>query len=330
MTKTIVVGKDPTLVRQLLYILSYFIRCSEIKEYSLKMQTLDDLDNISIGNSDDVSCCSETPTNTPNVDSWPNFTEGKENCSADGNRSVEGTVNSSQDIDVSEKGKAFEDHEEICDCMCSVLQSIDYIGSKGLRNRIKFANAMKIDKTLAARKKSGMSKAAYVPCRKNGLENSPDKKKLEEYVKKYPSFRCYCCPEKHSLRNHIENTAKLFPRQISGESMESVLQDDESKSCVCGDKETSEYGSETRSSQFTLSRNSSCGSCSDYFRKFESISQDLDSDYCSIANEENAIECQGIELKLREISNDSVDSKSVEGENDELQSMNLVELPMPE
>ena len=322
MTKTIVVGKDPTLVRQLLYILSYFIRCSEIKEYSLKMQMHDEFDSFSLRNSDHVSCCSDTPTNTPSMEMWSNFGDRKENISVEGNRNMKGkagSVNKNGAVTDNEKGKAFEDPEEICNCMCSVLQSIDYIGSKGLRNIKMLKNAMKIDKQVEG--------TAAKKVKENGqrLINGyvPDKKELSEYSNKYPSFRCYCCPEKHSFRSYIETAGKMFPRQNSGDSVDCNSAEDESKSCVCGDKETSEYGSETRSNQCTLSRNSSCGSCSDYFRKSECRSQDLDSDYCSIANEEHGIEGNGIELDLQDI-------KSEKGEDDELMSMNLMELPMPE
>lgn len=325
MTKTIIVGKDPTLVRQLLYILSYFIRCSEIIEYSLKMQIQHEMDSISQHNTGRGSCCSKTPTNTPSIEHWSNCEEGKENCGIDGNKDLETHKRESK--------KAFDDHEEICNCMCSVLQSIDYIGSKGLKNIKKITNGMRYDsskhvESLKSKNTRGMNLQGHknsINGNKNGIDSVADNnKQLNDNKRNYASFQCYCCPEKNNFRAKcIENMEQKYPRQDSDGCLDLTSPDDESKSCVCGERETSEYGSETRSIQCTLSRNSSCGSCSDYFR-----SQDLDSDYCSVAYEENGIDSNGIELDLQELPDDSV--KSEQGEEDELLSLNLIDIPLPE
>ena len=336
-TKTIVVGKDPTLVRQLLYILSYFIRCSEIKEYSLKMEVHDDYSGLPVPESDRVSCCSETPTNTPNLEILHNAEEEKVCC---GRRAGGRDAGGDETED-----KAFADHEEICKCMCSVLQSIDYIGGKSLRNKRKLKTGVKndnhiqdgivaVDHLNADLKTDHLNADLKTDHLNADLKNDNDtpidgkdyiflnEKEIEECRRKHPSFRCYCCPEKN--HSNGEGLGKVLPRQNSGESVESASP--ESKSCVCGEGETSEYESETRSNLCTLSRNSSCGSCTDYFKKFESRSQD--SDYCSIAYEDHTTESSGIVLDLQEIT-DNVKSDKVE-DDDELLSMNLAELQLPE
>jgi len=328
-TKTIVVGKDPTLVRQLLYILSYFIRCSEIKEYSLKM--LDEYDALSVPPNDHMSCCSNTPTNTQDVGIISNMDEEKVCCVDRDDRTVKEEIDSvSGNTNVEETDeKAFADHEEICQCMCSVLQSIDYIGSKGLSNIIKLKNAIKIDSNKQDKVKNlnGELKPNEQTSTDFKFEFLPDFKELEEYRRNYPTFLCYCCPEKHRYRGLIDSMEKVFPRQNSGES--TVSMSSESKSCVCGEGETSEYESETRSNLCTLSRNSSCGSCLDYFKKFESRSED--SDYCSIVaedhvNDDHVNDGNGIVLNLHE---EVENSKSERTEVDELLSLNLTELQLP-
>ena len=293
------------------------------------MEIPDEFDGLSVPDIDQVSCCSETPTNTPSVGMFSNGEKDIAYCGKRANKEVKEEVEPVNEKGVGEREeKAFADHEEICQCMCSVLQTIDYVGSKGLRNIKKLRNVIKSDSnkqdgTVASRQKNEeceQHEKAPMEC-KNGTV--PNRNDVIEYRKKYPSFRCYCCPEKHSIRTYIENIEKLFPRQNSGESVVSISP--ESKSCVCGEGESSEYESETRSNLCTLSRNSSCGSCSDYFKRFESRSQD--SDYGSIANEDNVNETIGIVLDLQEIT-DNV--KSEKAEDDEFLGMNLTEFQLLE
>ena len=323
-TKTVVVGKDPTLVRQILYILSYFIRCSEVKEYSLKILENVDDDDFSLRCCDKLSTYTVTPTNTPDNSQWKDSFLSKQNREL---------VNDKKERDntITESEKLADDQEEICNCMCSVLQSIDYIGTKGLRNFKKLSSVIKTDKSRHVEFKNV----------KNSVQEHRDKDTLHKnietdrdsgpndyknYIQKQASFICYCCPDKqHAIKQGtIDALARRLPRQNSGGSSENCLQDDEPKSCVCGDMESSEYGSETRSNQCTLSRNSSCVSCFDAFRKFEIRSQD--SDYASINNEEHW--GNGIELDLRDI--DVADEEMRTEDDDDLLSMNLLELQIPE
>ena len=297
---------------------------------------LDEHDALSVPQNDHTSCCSNTPTITPDLGSISNMEKEKVCCVNRDDRTamVEVVpVNGNTIVEETEK-KAFADHEEICQCMCSVLQSIDYIGSKGLRNIKKLKNAIKIDsnKQDGVKDLNGDSKPHEHTTMDFKFEFLPDLKDLEEYRRNYPTFLCYCCPEKHRYRGLIDSMEKVFPRQNSGESTVSISS--ESKSCVCGEGETSEYESETRSNLCTLSRNSSCGSCLDYFKKFESRSED--SDYCSIVNEDHVNEDHvnedhmndgnGIVLHLDEVVENC---KSERTEADELLSLNLTELQLP-
>ena len=328
-------GKDPTLVRQILYILSYFIRCSDIKEYSLKMQFDTAFDSFSLRSNDKLSSYSKTPTNTPNIGNW----------AEDVDRGMEigkGDLGKESEKEHTDANRAFDDHEEICDCMCSVLQSIDYIGGKGLRNLKKFTNVIKSENS----KQIEIDKIKE----NNGATHSSSNifsSKLDDHkefgkadfrnFQKNPTFRCYCCPDKHQSKSYVDNADRLR-RQIIDHS-EGAVNDIEAKSCYCGDRETSEYGSETVSNQCTLSRHSSCASCLDFFKRYEVRSQDeirsqdLDSDYSSIANDEhlNVMESNGIELDLHDIALD-VDQNDTTSENledEEFLSMNLMELPFP-
>ena len=350
------VGKDPSLVRQILYILSYFIRCSEVTEYSLKVQMDDEYDGYSLKHCDRLSSCSKTPTNTPNLDSWADNPFDRIRTEKNTDQSLDGLGRDRGKTLIEEKA-AFDDAEQICNCMCSVLQSIDYVGEKGLRSlrkqstrsdnikHVEFENVLNAKNTNVTSLKNEKPKIIDKDIEKvEGKENlDHSKSNLLKHIAGHATFKCYCCPEKQSLETigevkmHFEETSSKH-NELQRKSDILTHSDIAHRSCICTNTDTSEYGSETVSNgHSSLSRQSSCISCLEYFRKFEYRSQDLDSDYSSFTNEEqlagSQVDHNGIDLDLHEIveNNNSVDDDGEEvDKEDDLDSMNLIEIPLPE
>eukprot|EP00794_Sanderia_malayensis_P011901 gene11901-13135_t len=356
-TKTIVVGKDPTLVRQILYILSYFIRCGDIKEYSISVNLDSDFDACSSKSSDRLSCYSKTPTNTPVVHSWTETIPAK---SFDKNTDY---VFVNDDADTAkmrtDDDMLFDDAEEICNCMCSVLQGIDYIGGKDLGNlRKKNTKKEAVNKHADSEKNLNTKNRKTKHVDENNIHSTTDKsdRKVVNSVcasmahlttdfPKHSTFRCYCCDDKEnswimctemSTYSHQELSLKT----ICTDAVENSTHSDvDTKSCVCLNGETSEYGSETVS-RSTLSRQSSCTSCLglEFYRKADMRSLDIDSDYSSFTNEDHVANGEhephnGIELDLHEIVHE-VEFNHVTAEeielNDDVKSLNLTEIHLPE
>ncbi len=309
-----------------------------------------DYDDYSIGTDDKLSIYSKTPTNTPVIDSWnDNMNERilSEKITDQDDKAIKRTVDNA----------IFDDAEEVCDCMCSVLKTIDYIGGKNLRNLKKNKK-----KDFHVDFVKDLKKSNNIECMISDKENSTHKATGDDvnnkndyslYMPKAPSFRCYCCPDKvkgrldilemrqnkHEARE-ISETGHHFKRD-SFDSTDISHPDIGSKSCCCVSQDSSEYGSETVSNcQSTLSRQSSCASCLEFFRRSEMQSQDLDSDYSSFTNEEEVasqpeeevasqLEDKGIELNFHDVIDEDCKIGDIEVD-EEMKSMNLMEIHLPE
>ena len=309
-SRTVVTGKDPTLVRQILFILTYFIRCSDVKEHTLRIKK-ESVDTESLDTLDTSRSLSRTPCSTPSARSW------KESLWPD----IAGSDNENAYTDTSENKTSITDDlgpVEDNECLRSFLININFIDDNNLKNLQRSTKK----KTISSSSKKSISED-YTSETDDDKENFPPNIKLE------PSFKCYCCSDRtrngFSNKNMYSKETDFLNSTGSNSSMcheirrvntvDSVLHSDTaSVSSLDLDKRDSGFSSD----------------CTNDCLCREPRSLDLDSDYSSLANEEftSSHEQNGIvsETKCLEESQETVESG--DALCDDLLSMNLMELPL--
>ena len=194
MAKTVVVGKDSKLVEQVLNILSYFIRCSEVFEHVQKKddESKDNVhDNISnLGEESICSQCGKTPAEVEHSDKSCNLTSEIEGC-----------------LKCKQK----------CDGNCLVQELQDTQGKECLHLRILkqfHVNGMHCSKCGAENKSleelSGIE-MLKTKCLCNSISNGGVGKELKHIIKDAnhsKSFRCYCCENQTGVNGILSQDTK--------------------------------------------------------------------------------------------------------------------------
>lgn len=154
LARTIVVGKNAHLVCELLKLLTYFIRCSDIKENYLRMEKESDTMFRFSGSSWNESYFSKTPSTPNSVRSWidTNTPVHKENEKND-DTPVENKIAkvSETDLQVTPRSlekQFFDTAIDTSSCYCRVLQQLDMIGEKNLTNFLKNSDNKNIKELL--------------------------------------------------------------------------------------------------------------------------------------------------------------------------------------
>ena len=148
LARTIIIGKNATLVCDLLHLLTYFIRCSDIKENNVRIEREKDSLYRFSGSSWGESVLSQTPGTPDSVQSWIEkaslveddkvFTEAKvaehsKNPIITPRTFIEDFKNSPVDTTV---------------CYCGLLQKLDCFGEKNIASYLKHSDNKKIKKLL--------------------------------------------------------------------------------------------------------------------------------------------------------------------------------------
>ena len=310
LARTVIVGQNKSLVCQLLQVLTYFIRCSDVKETVMQMEHDDEKQGSPLSSSFGESTLNFSSTTPSSVKSWV------DNIPTPKAQYVKEEILSSNDAVPVEK-KSSELLPKIFDetpCYCNLLQKMDSVTSKGVLkchkqpDNVKYSVEYLSSSTTA--KLSGKScygcgtleKLIYdlfcEQCKKDKFSIEVDLicqtclKRLEKLklphsfidtstqsIYKKPSFVCYCC----SPNNHEEFEQLYRPRKFS-DPIPCVSPKTKSATRNC----TKSHDSGTEEMNFTpslnedhiFSRNSSISSQSS-----STAVADMDSDYCSVDND---------------------------------------------
>ena len=204
--RTVVVGKDSKLVEQVINILSYFIRCTEVFEHVQKQEG-ESIDSKSGANIGEESICSQC-----GIKSHGELENSDKSCSL------------TSEIVVCSKCK------QKCDGNCSQQCELkDKLDKEFIREQIEkqlHINGITDCSKCGSRNNSAVGKLPGVgmlscDCTCNGVSSGGLQKELKHFIKETDlsnkSFRCYCCNDMTDIHAVLSTgtTCKCFSDSVS-------------------------------------------------------------------------------------------------------------------
>ncbi|XP_065651574.1 folliculin-interacting protein 1 isoform X4 [Hydra vulgaris] len=304
LARTVIVGQNKTFVCQLLQVLTYFIRCSDVKETIMQMVPEEEKQVPSLGTSFEESTLNFSSNTPKNIKSWVEnsqtppevfcndkefFSDNISNKSKKSEILLNGLGERHCDCSQLQKMKSVLhpplkccSHLDSHKCFSDNLNSLTVINQKscyicGTLEKLMydmFCEHCKKDKNFIG----DLLCQTCFKCLENLYKNSQD---LLTQTKSNKSFVCYCCPSINQTESNISD--KFYRPRKSSDPIPCISP--KSKSTLRNSTKSHDSGTEDMNFiPYLNERSISCNSSISSHSSSIAVA-DMDSDYCSIDND---------------------------------------------